>query len=81
MGLNKRKAGRKPLLENLRREDVNEKLILEEPRIYFERIGVRVSRQDMANWQAKIGIILISLYVLLKETVKGGDVLRYLRYR
>jgi transposase len=38
----------------------------------FERIGVGVSRQDMANWQGKIGIILISLYVLLK----GGRVLR-----
>jgi transposase len=42
----------------------------------FERIGVGVSRQDMANWQAKIGIILISLYVLLKGTLKGGRVLR-----
>ena len=27
----------------------------------FERIGVGVSRQDMANWQEKAGIILISL--------------------
>jgi hypothetical protein len=30
----------------------------------------------MANWQAKIGIILISLYVLLKQTLKEGKVLR-----
>jgi transposase len=42
----------------------------------FDRIGVGVSRQDMANWQGKIGIILISLYVLLKGTVKEGKVLR-----
>jgi transposase len=164
---NKHKAGRKPLPENLTREDrmndlgeeektcscgarlerigedVNEKLIIEEPRIYvertitpkyvcpcckgsthepdapcvikqapavpailpgsiaspsvlahiftakfqdhlpysrqekqFERIGVAVSRQDMANWQGKVGIILISLYVLVKETLKVGKVLR-----
>jgi transposase len=164
---NKRKAGRKPLPENLTREvrvndlpeeektcscgtplerigeDINEKLIIEEPRIYvertvtpkyvcpcckggahdadapcvikqapaipaiipksiaspsmlahiftakfadhlpysrqvkqFEQIGVGVSRQDMANWQEKVGIILISLYVLLKQTVKEGKVLR-----
>jgi transposase len=164
---NKRKAGRKPLPENLTREermndlpeeektcscgarlerigeDINEKLIIEEPRIYvernvtpkyvcpcckggkhdtdapcvikqapavptilpgsiaspsmlahiftakfqdhlpyarqekqFERIGVVVSRQDMANWQGKIGIILISLYALLKRTLKEGVVLR-----
>jgi transposase len=30
----------------------------------------------MANWQEKVGIILISLYVLLKQTVKEGTVLR-----
>jgi transposase len=42
----------------------------------FERIGVGVSRQDMANWQEKVEIILISLYVLLKQTVKEGTVLR-----
>jgi transposase len=30
----------------------------------------------MANWQAEIGIILISLYVLLKQTVKEGKLLR-----
>ncbi|MDR2071740.1 MAG: IS66 family transposase [Treponema sp.] len=164
---NKHKAGRKPLPENLTREerindlpeeektcscggrlerigeDVNEKLIIEEPRIYvertvtpkyacpcckggahdsdgpcvikqapavpailpgsvaspsmlahiftakfadhlpysrqekqFERIGVNVSRQDMANWQGKVGIILLSLYVLLKDAVRAGKVLR-----
>ncbi|MDR0706263.1 MAG: IS66 family transposase [Treponema sp.] len=164
---NKHKAGRKPLPENLTREerindlpeeektcgcgrrlerigeDVNEKLIIEEPRIYvertvtpkyvcpcckggkedgdapcvikqaqavpsilpgsiaspgvlariftakfeerlpysrqekqFERIGAGVSRQDMANWQGKTGIILISLYVLLKQTLKEGKALR-----
>jgi transposase len=164
---NKRKAGRKPLPENLTREehmndlpedektcdcgarlekigeDTSEKLIIEEPRIYvertvtpkyvcpcckggtqdgdapcvikqapavpailpgsiasasmlahvftakfqdhlpysrqekqFERIGVGVSRQDMANWQGKIGIILVSLYILLKQTLKEGKVLR-----
>jgi transposase len=42
----------------------------------FERIGVGVSRQDMANWQGKVGIILISLYALLKQTLKEGKVLR-----
>jgi transposase len=42
----------------------------------FERIGAGVSRQDMANWQEKIEIILISLYVLLKEAVKAGKVVR-----
>jgi transposase len=164
---NKRKAGRKPLPENLTREermndlpeeektcscgaalerigeDINEKLIIEEPRIYvkrtvtptyvcpcckggkhdddapcviqqapavpailpgsiaspsmlahvftakfadhlpyarqekqFERIGVGVSRQDMANWQENVGIILLSLYVMLKGTLNEGKVLR-----
>jgi transposase len=42
----------------------------------FERIGVGVSRQDMANWQGKTGMILISLYVLLKQALKEGQVLR-----
>jgi transposase len=42
----------------------------------FERIGVGVSRQDMANWQGNVGILLISLYVLLKQTVKRGTALR-----
>jgi transposase len=165
---NKHKAGRKPLPENLRREervndlpeeektcrcgcrlerigeDTSEKLIIEEPKIYvertvtpkyvcpcckggdkqdgdapcvikqapavpsilagsiaspgllahiftakfqdhlpysrqekqFERIGVGLSRQDMANWQGKIGIILLALYILLKQTLKEGKVLR-----
>jgi transposase len=40
----------------------------------FERIGVGVgvSRQDMANRQEKAGIVLLSLYVMLK----AGKVLR-----
>jgi transposase len=38
----------------------------------FERIGVCVSRQDMANRQEKVGIMLRSLYVVLK----AGKVLR-----
>jgi transposase len=42
----------------------------------FERIGVGISRQDMANWQGKVGTILIPLYVLLKGTLKEGRVLR-----
>ncbi|MDR0709728.1 MAG: transposase [Spirochaetaceae bacterium] len=42
----------------------------------FKRIRVGVSRQDMANWQGKTGIILISLYALLKQTLKKGKVLR-----
>jgi transposase len=42
----------------------------------FERIGVGVSRQDMANRQGNVGILLILLYGLLKGTVKAGKVLR-----
>jgi transposase len=42
----------------------------------FERIGVTISRQDMANWQRKIYEKLKPLFELMKQTLKSGPVLR-----
>jgi transposase len=42
----------------------------------FERIGVTISRQDMANWQQKVYEKLKPLYELMKQTLKSGPVLR-----
>jgi transposase len=41
----------------------------------FERIGVRISRQDMSNWQQQAYIKLLPLFGLLKEAVKSGLVM------
>ena len=42
----------------------------------FERIGVTISRQDMANWQQYVYRILIVLFDLMKKAVKSGPVIR-----
>jgi transposase len=42
----------------------------------FKRIGVTISRQDMANWQQKVYEKLKPLFELMKETLKSGPVLR-----
>jgi len=42
----------------------------------FQRIGVEISRQDMSNWQQQVYFFLTPLFVLLKETIKTGSVLR-----
>jgi transposase len=42
----------------------------------FERIGVKISRQDMANWQQKVYEKLKPLFELMKKTLKSGPVLR-----
>jgi transposase len=42
----------------------------------FERIGVRISRQDMSNWQQMAYNKLEPLFGLLKETVKSGPVIQ-----
>jgi transposase len=42
----------------------------------FERIGVTISRQDMANWQQKVYEKLKPLFELMKEALKSGPVLR-----
>ena len=42
----------------------------------FERIGVTISRQDMANWQQHVYRILAVLFGLMKKAVKSGPVIR-----
>jgi transposase len=42
----------------------------------FERIGVRISRQDMSNWQQHVYANLKPLFVLMKEAVKSGPVMQ-----
>jgi len=42
----------------------------------FESLGVRISRQDMANWQVKVYETLRPLFELLKSTLRSGSVLR-----
>jgi len=42
----------------------------------FQRIWVMISRQDMCNWQQKIYKFLVQLFVLLKEMLKSGPVIR-----
>ena len=42
----------------------------------FMQIGVRISRQDMCNWQQKGYKALEPLYDIFKETVKSGPVIR-----
>jgi len=42
----------------------------------FQRIGVQISRQDMANWQQQIYTALKPLFDLLKAVVKDGPVIR-----
>jgi transposase len=41
----------------------------------FQRIGVEISRQDMANWQQQTYNFLKVLFTLLKKTVKSGPVI------
>jgi len=38
----------------------------------FKSIGIRISRQDMSNWQQKAYTALEPLFCLMKEAVKGG---------
>jgi transposase len=42
----------------------------------FERLGIEISRQDMAAWQIKVAQALKPLYTLLKETLKTWHILR-----
>ena len=42
----------------------------------FRRIGIRISRQDMCNWQQKAYAKLSPLFTLLKEVIKTGPVIR-----
>ena len=42
----------------------------------FKRIGVDISRQDMANWQQQVHVKLAPLLGLMKETVKSGPVIQ-----
>jgi transposase len=42
----------------------------------FERIGVHISRQDMANWQQQVFTRLKPLFTLLIAMIKTGPVLR-----
>jgi len=42
----------------------------------FERIGVSISRQDMANWQQQVFKTLAPLFILLKAIIKTGPVMR-----
>ena len=42
----------------------------------FERIGVTISRQDMANWQQHVYAKLKPLFALLQATLKSGPVLQ-----
>ncbi|MCL1927477.1 MAG: IS66 family transposase, partial [Treponema sp.] len=44
----------------------------------FERIGARISRQDMSNWQQQSYEKLAPLFEILKETVKSGPVIQML---
>ena len=42
----------------------------------FERIGVMISRQDMSNWQQQVYSRFSLLFILLKEMLKSGPVIR-----
>ena len=42
----------------------------------FLRLGIRLSRQDMSNWQQQVYTKLEPLFCLLKATVKSGEVLQ-----
>ncbi|WP_010260796.1 IS66 family transposase [Treponema primitia] len=43
--------------------------------LQFERIGVTISRQDMAHWQQRVYQRLLPLFELLKQAVKSGPVM------
>ena len=43
--------------------------------LQFERIGARISRQDMSNWQQQAYNRLLPLFELLKAAVKSGPVM------
>ena len=42
----------------------------------FERIGVHISRHDMANWQQQVYKRLSPLFTLLEESIKSGPVIQ-----
>lgn len=42
----------------------------------FERMGARISRQNMSNWQKKAFEALLPLFELLKKHLKSGPVLQ-----
>ena len=42
----------------------------------FERIGVRISRQDMSNWQQQVYRRIRPLLEIMKETLKNGPVIQ-----
>ena len=42
----------------------------------FERMGARISRQNMSNWQKKAFEVLLPLFELLKTHTKSGPVLQ-----
>jgi len=44
--------------------------------IQFSRIGVKISRQDMANWQQQVYDKIKPVFDLLKETLKSGPVIQ-----
>jgi transposase len=44
--------------------------------VQFQRIGIEISRQDMANWQQQVYAKLKPLFALMKETLKSGPVIQ-----
>ena len=42
----------------------------------FNQIGVKISRQDMCNWQQKAYKALAPLFLLLEKTLRSGPVIR-----
>ena len=42
----------------------------------FAQIGVKISRQDMANWQQQAYAVLQPLFILLTAMIKSGPVMR-----
>jgi len=42
----------------------------------FKRIGIRISRQDMCNWQQKVYLFLLPLFILFKQIIKTGPVMK-----
>ena len=42
----------------------------------FSTIGVKISRQDMCNWQHKVYLFLLPLFILFKQIIKTGPVIK-----
>ena len=45
-------------------------------RIFRERFGVRISRQQMVQWVEKVAHLLLAIYWLIGEELKAGDYLQ-----